>query len=73
VEPTSENTGFFRKHRFFGLHTFYFNQANGEKTKFVGYSTKFRAVKILDKEQAAKMPGNSLVELLLQAASKRSC
>jgi len=50
------NTGFF------GLHTFYFNQANGEKTKFRWDIQPSLGVKTLDKEQAAKMPEEFLVD-----------
>jgi catalase len=50
------NTGFF------GLHTFYFNQANGEKTKFRWDIQPSLGVKTLDKDEAAKMPEEFLVD-----------
>ncbi|MFB0912364.1 MAG: catalase, partial [Glaciecola sp.] len=50
------NTGFF------GLHTFYFNQANGEKTKFRWDIQPSLGVKTLDKDDAAKMPEEFLVD-----------
>ncbi|MFT6084830.1 MAG: catalase [Glaciecola sp.] len=50
------NTGFF------GLHTFYFNQASGEKTKFRWDIQPSLGVKTLDKDEAAKMPEEFLVD-----------
>ncbi len=50
------NTGFF------GLHTFYFNQANGEKTKFRWDIQPSLGIKTLDKDEAAKMPEEFLVD-----------
>jgi catalase len=50
------NTGFF------GLHTFYFNQANGEKTKFRWDIQPSLGVKTLDKDEAAEMPDEFLVD-----------
>jgi catalase len=41
---------------FFGLHTFYFSQANGEKTKFRWEIQPSLGVKTLSKEEAAQMP-----------------
>ncbi|MFQ3207449.1 MAG: catalase [Glaciecola sp.] len=50
------NTGFF------GLHTFHFTQANGEKTKFRWDIQPSLGVKTLDKDEAAKMPEEFLVD-----------
>jgi catalase len=50
------NTGFF------GLHTFYFNHTSGEKTKFRWDIQPTLGVKALDKDQAAKMPEEFLVD-----------
>jgi catalase len=54
------NTGFF------GLHTFYFNQANGEKTKFRWDIQPSLGVKTLDKDEAAAMPEEFLVDTFTQ-------
>jgi len=52
--------------------TFYFNQANGEKTKFsLGLFNKFRTVKTLDKRnKRLKMPEESLVILFAKQLKK---
>jgi catalase len=50
------NTGFF------GLHTFHFTQASGEKTKFRWDIQPSLGVKTLDKDEAAKMPEEFLVD-----------
>ena len=47
---------------FFGLHTFYFDNANGEKTKFRWDIQPSLGVKTLDKDEAAKMPETFLAD-----------
>lgn len=45
---------------FFGLHTFYFDNAKGEKTKFRWDIQPSLGVKVLEKDEAAKMPNEFL-------------
>lgn len=47
---------------FFGLHTFYFDQAGGEKTKFRWNIQPSLGVKTLEKDEAAKMPTEFLAD-----------
>jgi catalase len=49
---------------FFGLHTFFFNKANGEKTKFRWNIEPTLGVKTLEKEDADKMPAEFLADTL---------
>jgi catalase len=51
---------------FFGIHTFYFDQSNGQKTKFRWDIQPALGVKTLEKEEAAKMPTEFLADTLSQ-------
>jgi catalase len=51
---------------FFGLHTFYFDQPNGQKTKFRWDIQPSLGVKTLEKAEAAKMPNEFLADTFAQ-------
>ncbi|MDG1750803.1 MAG: catalase family peroxidase [Thalassotalea sp.] len=51
---------------FFGIHTFYFEQPNGNKTKFRWHIEPSLGVKTLEKSEAAKMPTRFLADTLAQ-------
>lgn len=51
---------------FFGIHTFYFEQPNGNKTKFRWHIEPSLGVKTLEKSEAAKMPTHFLADTLAQ-------
>jgi catalase len=51
---------------FFGIHTFYFEQSDGQKTKFRWDIQPSLGVKTLEKDEAAKMPTEFLADTLGQ-------
>jgi len=59
---TAKTAASFANTEFFGLHTFYFAQANGQKTKFRWNIVPSLGVKTLDKSEADKMPTEFLVD-----------
>jgi catalase len=56
----------FANTEFFGLHTFYFEQSNGHKTKFRWSIKPSLGVKTLEKSEAAKMPTEFLADTFAQ-------
>ena len=51
---------------FFGIHTLYFEQPNGQKTKFRGGIQPNLGVKMLEKEEAIDMPTEFLADTFSQ-------
>ena len=51
---------------FFGIHTLYFEQPNGQKTKFRGGIQPNLGVKTLEKEEAIDMPTEFLADTFSQ-------
>ena len=63
---TAKTAASFANTAFFGIHTFYFEQPNGQKTKFRWDIQPSLGVKTLDKKQAAEMPTEFLADTLAQ-------
>ena len=59
---TSKTAASFANTEFFGFHTFYFEQTNGQKTKFRWHIEPSLGVKTLEKSEADKMPTEFLVD-----------
>ncbi|MFT4810961.1 MAG: catalase [Arenicella sp.] len=57
---------------FFGIHTFYFDQSNGQKTKFRWDIQPSLGVKILEKEEVAKMPTEFLDDTFGQQLKEKT-
>ncbi|MBA6233004.1 MULTISPECIES: catalase family peroxidase [unclassified Colwellia] len=63
---TAKTAASFANTAFFGLHTFYFDQPNGQKTKFRWNIQPSLGVKTLEKAEAAKMPNEFLADTFAQ-------
>lgn len=57
---------------FFGLHTFYFNSAAGDKTRFRWHLEPGLGVKTLSREEADKMPADFLASTLAKQLSEET-
>tara|TARA_R110000737_G_scaffold8048_6_gene23550 strand:+ start:29966 stop:30961 length:996 start_codon:yes stop_codon:yes gene_type:complete len=63
---TAKTPASFANTEFFGLHTFYFDQANNKRTKFRWNIAPSLGVKTLEKAEAAKMPTEFLAAVFAQ-------
>ncbi|MBA6364935.1 catalase family peroxidase [Colwellia sp. BRX8-4] len=63
---TAKTAASFANTEFFGLHTFYFDQPNQQKTKFRWTIEPNLGVKTLEKAEAAKMPTEFLADTFAQ-------
>lgn len=63
---TAKTAASYANTEFYGLHTFYFEQVKGQKTKFRWHAEPSLGVKTLDKEEAANMPPKFLADTLAQ-------
>lgn len=63
---TAKTPASFANTEFFGLHTFYFEQSNGQKTKFRWNIEPSLGVKTLEKAEVAKMPSEFLADTFAQ-------
>jgi catalase len=61
---TAKTPASFANTEFFGIHTFYFEQDNGQKTKFRWNVTPSLGVKTLEKSETANMPTEFLADTL---------
>jgi catalase len=61
---TAKTPSSFANTEFFGIHTFYFEQENGQKTKFRWNVKPSLGVKTLEKSEAANMPAEFLADTL---------